>query len=444
MRGVETSAERTAAQIETSPHDRPVRESADDTTGEGRRRYIRPQDVVWLLLFAALIFFGPEQTTTAISLLVSLAVLQVIESRIEFFSTESGNIILILIKLGLAWVLIASTNQIESGYYFILLLPVVSAATSLGLLGTTVFIAAACGAYLSFLAFIDWRHYYIPAEDQKQLLLRLSLLPVVGFLTHELAEANRVRARNYRAVAEQLAEANRSLHEAQAAVRRSDRLAALGQLTAGLAHELRNPLSTIKTSAEMLAKTVAGDNEVAREVAGYISSEVDRTNSLITRFLEFARPVRLRTEPADLAAVIDRAIAQVERHTPPLPVAIYRNYSPDIPPVEMDAELMERVFYNLILNAAQASPEQSAVTVKTRPVDGDVEISVIDRGSGIEGRHLENIFNPFFTTKPNGVGLGLAIVSKIVDEHDGEIMVESQPGEGSIFRVYLPVRRKSE
>ena len=184
--------------------------------------------MVWLLLFAALIFFGPEQTVTAISLMVSLAVLQVVESRVHFFATESGNIILILIKLILAWVLIASTNQIESGYYFILLLPVVSAATSLGLLGTTVFIAAACGAYLSFLGWIDWQHFYIPTEDKRQLLLRLSLLPVVGFLTHELAEANRVRARNYRAVAEQLADANRSLHEAQAAVRRSDRLAALG------------------------------------------------------------------------------------------------------------------------------------------------------------------------------------------------------------------------
>ena len=194
----------------------------------------------------------------------------------------------------------------------------------------------------------------------------------------------------------------------------------------------------------MLNKTVPEENEVAREVAGYISSEVDRTNSLITRFLEFARPVHLRTEPTDLAAVIDRAIGLVERHNPPLPIAIYRNYSPDIPPVEMDAELMERVFYNLLLNGAQASPPQSAITVKTRPVDGDIEIAVIDRGSGIETKHLENVFNPFFTTKSEGVGLGLAIVSKIVDEHDGEIMVESQPGEGSIFRVYLPVRRKSE
>ncbi len=105
---------------------------------------------------------------------------------------------------------------------------------------------------------------------------------------------------------------------------------------------------------------------------------------------------------------------------------------------------MERVFYNLLLNAAQASPPQGAVTVKTRPADGGIEVSVIDRGSGIDPKHLENIFNPFFTTKSEGVGLGLAIVSKIVDEHDGKIVVESQPGEGSVFRVYVPLRQKSE
>jgi signal transduction histidine kinase len=104
---------------------------------------------------------------------------------------------------------------------------------------------------------------------------------------------------------------------------------------------------------------------------------------------------------------------------------------------------LERVFYNLITNAAQASSTGGAVTVKTKPVETEagpgVEVSVIDRGSGIEAKNLENIFNPFFTTKGDGVGLGLAIVSKIVDEHGGQITVESTPGEGSVFRVYLPV-----
>jgi two-component system, NtrC family, sensor histidine kinase HydH len=407
-------------------------------------RYVRAQDLVWLLLFAVLAVFGPERTPIAIFLLLCLALFHAAESRVLFFSTERGAVVSIVIKLLLGYLLIGFTGSVASSYYFILLLPVVSAATTLGLAGTTLFIVIASAAYLSFLLFLDWEHQYIPADQLQELMLRVALLPVVGFLTHQLAEANRVRALNYQAVAEQLVTANQNLQEAEAAVRRADRLAALGQLTAGLAHEVRNPLSTIRTSAEMLTKTLPVDSEVPRELAGYIRSEVDRTNSLITRFLEFARPVKLRLEVADLAACIDRAVAQVERHTPELDVKVFKNFSPDVRPFPFDGELLERVFYNLLLNAAQASGEKGVVTVKTRQVDGEVEVSVIDRGEGIDPKHIENIFNPFFTTKREGVGLGLAIVSKIVDEHRGRILVESTPREGSVFLVYLPAGLKEQ
>ena len=229
-------------------------------------------------------------------------------------------------------------------------------------------------------------------------------------------------------------------------MRRTERLAALGQLSAGLAHEIRNPLSTIKGSAEMLLKNVDADGAVAHEMAGFISSEVDRTNALVTRFLDFARPLALRLEKTEITEVIDEAVAEVEKHTPPLDVSIYKNYSPDIPPFLLDRQLIERVLYNLLLNAAQASPPQGSVTVKTRQVDSrgrTVEIDVIDRGSGIAPKDRESIFNPFFTTKSSGVGLGLAIVSKIVDEHGGQITVESEPGAGSVFRVFLPIRENN-
>src|SRR5579871_3994707 len=166
-------------------------------------------------------------------------------------------------------------------------------------------------------------------------------------------------------------------------VRRSERLAALGQLSAGLAHELRNPLGTIKTSAELLTRHIGPDNAIASEMAGYISSEVDRSNMLVTRFLDFARPLAIQPQRADITQTIDRAVADLERQTPPASVSVYRNYSPDLRPFLFDPDLMERVFYNLLLNAAQASPPQSSVTVKTRQVDDTVEIAVIDRGAGI-------------------------------------------------------------
>jgi two-component system sensor histidine kinase HydH len=187
----------------------------------------------------------------------------------------------------------------------------------------------------------------------------------------------------------------------------------------------------------MLNKQLSAENEVARELAGFISTEVDRTNSLVTRFLQFARPLKLRMETSDLAQLLDRSITAAEREAPG--IAFYRNYAPEIPPFKFDAELMERVFYNLVLNAAQATAGGGAVTVKTRAEGGVAEIAVIDRGVGIEPAQMKDIFNPFFTTKPEGVGLGLAIVAKIVDEHGGKIAVESEPGKGSIFVVSLPM-----
>ncbi|HUS04948.1 MAG TPA: ATP-binding protein [Bryobacteraceae bacterium] len=402
-------------------------------------RVVRPQDLVWLLLFSALASVSPTRSRPEIAMLLCLAVFQVIEPKVRYFATGSGTVAAILIKFGLCYLLIGWTGGISSSYHVILLLPVVSAATTLNGIGTAATTALACLSYLSFLLFVDWRSQELGPSAIGEIGLRVIFLPVVSFLTYQLAEANRVEARNFQAVAGKLAAANRSLEEAEAAVRRSDRLAALGQLTAGLAHELRNPLGTMRASAEMLEKNLREESAINRELAGFIASEVDRTNSLITRFLDFARPLHLRMQPAQIAEMTDRAIAELERHHPAYAVSVYRNYAPDIPPLRMDGELMERVIYNLLLNAAQATPAGGSITLKIRRLDQTVEISVIDRGSGIARQHLENIFNPFFTTKSDGVGLGLAIVSKIVDEHGGKLEVESETGSGSVFRVYLPV-----
>ncbi len=396
-----------------------------------------------MVLFAAVSAFGPEQSGGAVAVLILMGILQVLEPNFDYFRSTKGALVSFGIKIVLCYILIDLTGQIASSYYWLLLLPVISAATSLGLLWTLIAVLIACITYLGFLLKLG-PDQYIPPDQEVELFMRLIGLPITGYLTHQLAESRRAEARRYQAAAEQLAEANRNLQKAEAAANRSERLAALGQLSAGLAHELRNPLGTMKTSAEMLLKNVPNENEIAREMAEFISSEVDRTNSLISRFLDFARPLALRPEVADLSQVIDRAVDEIERHRPPFDVTVYKNYSPDIRPFRFDPELMQRVFYNLIVNAIQASPSRSSVTVKTKPVNGTVEIAVIDRGSGIDKKHIENIFNPFFTTKSHGVGLGLAIVSKIVDEHGGKIAVESEPGSGSVFRVFLPAREDEQ
>ncbi|MEQ1886089.1 MAG: ATP-binding protein [Bryobacteraceae bacterium] len=407
------------------------------------RRYVRPQDFVWLLLFTALAVVNPdrdtnpEQTAIVNLLLAALGVVQVLELRI-------GLRVSVVLKLILCFGLIGYSGGVTSSFYLILLLPVISGATAFGLLGTAITSLVACGIYLSFLLFLG-ENEYIPEDQTLELILRSIFFPVVGYLTHELARDQQFQAKKAQQAVEELADANKNLTEAVAQVRRAERLAALGQLTAGLAHELRNPLGTIKTSAEMLSRSVAEENEVAKEMAGFIKEEVDRTNTLITRFLDFAKPQSLKAEKGDLTDLLDTAIARFEREQKDAQrgITVFKNYSPDVPPVAFDAQLMERVIANLLLNAAQASPQGAVITVKTqRTDDGMAEFAVIDRGSGIDPKNLENIFNPFFTTKPEGIGFGLAIVSKIIDAHGGRILVESTPGEGSVFRVRLPLNRE--
>ncbi|MBX9599715.1 MAG: hypothetical protein K2X35_01880 [Bryobacteraceae bacterium] len=398
-----------------------------------------PADIAWAALFATLAVFGPERSPTVAALLIALAALQVLEARAPALGSVRGSALFTAGKVLLAYVLIGLTGGVSSSYYLLLLVPVISAATRFGPWGAAWTAAGAGAAYLSFLAFLDWDRQFIPVDQIQELTMRVLFLFVVGFLTQRLAQQNRQAAQRYQAAAEKLATADRDLQLAQAAVQRSERLAALGQLTAGLAHELRNPLGTIRVSAEMLEKKVAGDNAVAREMAGYINAEVNRANSLITRFLDFARPLPLRLIKTRIQDIADQAIAELERRQPPFQITVYKNYSPEVLPADMDPEWMQRVVYNLLLNAAEASPAGGAITVKTRPAGQQVEVSVIDRGAGIDPRHRESIFNPFFTTKSSGAGLGLAIVSKIVGEHGGAIAVDSTPGQGSVFRVLVPI-----
>ena len=416
------------------------------------RSYIRPTDLGWVILFSTLALFGPSRSVPMETTLIAMAAFQLIEPRTAAFASSHGRIAAILIKLALCYILIGYTGldvpgdwseAFNSPYHFIMLLPVISAATTMGALGTAVFTVLACLVYFSFYFLIDPDRR--PRDDQwPHVFLRIVTFPLLGFLTYYLAEENRRKASDAQAAAAQLAEANASLRAAEDAVRRADRLAALGQLTAGLAHELRNPLSTIKSSSELLLRNLPAGNEVALELAGFVSSEVDRTNSLITRFLEFARPLKLKLEPSvDVTQILDKAVEQVLRHSTPFDVTIHRNYSPDVPMLALDPELMGLVFYNLLLNAAQASPKGAPITIKTRLADSMVEVAVIDRGSGIGADNLKNVFNPFFTTKSDGVGLGLAIVSKIVDEHRGKITVDSTPNEGSVFHVFLPVSKEA-
>jgi two-component system, NtrC family, sensor histidine kinase HydH len=388
---------------------------------------LRVQDVLLTVMFGVLIFLAHDISER--SLILALALLQLVEGRIPFLTTLRGRTISGVLQMMIIWVLIGYTHGVDSRYYLMLLLPLLSAASYLGLAGTVATSIAGIGAYLSFLLYVDFKEYYVDPEDFHTLAIRCLTLAIAAVLVNSLGAAIRTQSAKYKLIAEQLT-------AAEAAVRRSERLAALGQLSAGLAHELRNPLGSIKGSADLLARSASQKDPIAKELAEIISVEVDRTNSLVTRFLDFARPLEPRRELADVTEVIDRAVNRAK-------VDVSRNYSDSLPRLAIDPELMEQVFLNLVTNAAQASAPGDPLTIRTREVDGQAEVSVIDRGCGIPPDKIETIFNPFVTTKQNGVGLGLAIVAKIVDGHGGKMSVESEPGKGSTFRVLLPIPSNS-
>jgi signal transduction histidine kinase len=392
---------------------------------------VRNSDLLLAILFGALILFAHDLYQKA--LVFGLAVLQLIEGRIPLLKTPQGRMTSVLLQLVLGIVLMHATGDVASAYYPILLLPVLSTATYLGVVATVIASVAAVAASLSFLLFIDWTHFEMDPEGEHVLLIRCVLMAATAVMVNSLGRTIRSESARHKATAEQLAVANESLRAAEAAMRRAERLAALGQLTAGLAHELRNPLASIKGSAELLARSSAGRDEVAHELGEIISSEVDRTNLLVTRFLDFARPLEPRREMTNITEVVDRAAARAG-------VAIVREYAWDTPLLAVDPALMEQVFINLLTNAAQASDGDRPVTVAVRPVERDIEVSVIDQGCGIAPEKLETIFNPFVTSKQEGVGLGLAIVAKIVDGHGGRMAVDSEPGKGSAFRLFLPIQ----
>jgi len=229
-------------------------------------------------------------------------------------------------------------------------------------------------------------------------------------------------------------------HAMAEAVQRSEKLAALGQLSAGLAHELRNPLASMSGSVQLLSESAQLDAE-DRRLMDIVLREADRLDALITDFLRFARPRPLQPGHFDLARAIHTSLALLRNRPTDKAFTIVESL-PESLPFFGDADQLGQVIWNLLVNAAQALRQEGGdirVTAQ-RLSDGAVEIVVSDTGVGIAERHLSTLFDPFFTTKQGGTGLGLSIAHGIVQAHEGRIEVTSREGEGTTFRVVLPSR----
>jgi len=236
----------------------------------------------------------------------------------------------------------------------------------------------------------------------------------------------------------------RRLRHLEEELRIKDRLAALGELAAGMAHEIRNPLVIIKNSAQILGDRFHGQND-NKELTQYIIEETDRLNKVVTSFLDFARPQKSNLEINQIVPIIDRTLQITNMEISKNHIKIYKNFQKNLPPVMVDAEQMHQVFLNLILNAIGAMPNGGKLEIKTdirENVEKNIklmEISFRDTGCGISEDAINKVFNPFFTTKQEGTGLGLAIAHKIIENHHGAIKVESQKDKGSVFYVCIPI-----
>jgi signal transduction histidine kinase len=251
---------------------------------------------------------------------------------------------------------------------------------------------------------------------------------------------------NQTAIALENARLYEDLKRSKSYIRRADRLASLGTLTAGLAHEIRNPLVAIKTLTQLLPERL-DDEEFRTQFLQIAAGEVDRISSLVNELLDFARPSNPKLEQEDINAVLDGMVLLVSTETKKKQINIIKNYAADLPPIQIDREQIKQVFLNVLLNGIEATSENGKIMVQTRSFlkpggDTYIQVEFTDTGCGISKDYIEDIFNPFFTTKSTGSGLGLSISNQIIQDHRGYINVESQLGKGSSFFINLPVNQK--
>lgn len=279
----------------------------------------------------------------------------------------------------------------------------------------------------------------------KQKLIGIINLGMKGkgeMYTHEDLELLDTMA-NQATVAIENARLYEDLIRAKVQMQRADRLAALGTLTAGLAHEIRNPLVAIKTFTQLLP-TRFDDTEFRDHFLKVTAGEVDRIASLVTELLDFARPSQPKLNSEDLNQVVEKMALLVDTESHKKNIKILKDLYASLPFVTLDKEQIKQVLLNILLNAVDATPENGTISVSTRPLTRNgyldyVQVTIADTGKGIPEEDLEKVFTPFYTTKHTGSGLGLSISHQIVQEHQGNIEVESTLNAGTTFRINLPV-----
>jgi two-component system nitrogen regulation sensor histidine kinase GlnL len=240
----------------------------------------------------------------------------------------------------------------------------------------------------------------------------------------------------------------------EAEVRRGETLTAAGRMAVGLAHEIRNPLGAIRGAVQLLARELGRDSRLS-EYTDVLVKEVDRVNRIIEQLLDLARPVQVRLGPLNLHQLLERVALLASEVALAQSVTIVRRYDPSLPPILGDEDRLVQVFHNLVRNALESMKRGGRLTLTTRislnPLFAKmdlgagqrsmVEVQVTDEGAGIPNDVRAKVFDPFFTTKDRGLGLGLALCHRIMEEHKGAIKIDSVEGRGTTVTCFLPIAR---
>lgn len=242
-----------------------------------------------------------------------------------------------------------------------------------------------------------------------------------------------------RQMEEKIQKTTADLRKTEAQLIRSEKLAALGQLAAGIAHEIRNPLTSINILIHSLRERLPSENSQQEDLK-VIEEEIHRMNEIVDQFLRFAKPAPPFFEKTDVLSIVEETLQLLRLQAEKQRIAVEREFQ-TLPMILIDPEQMKQAMLNLLLNAIQAMPEGGLLTLKGRnSEDGQwIHLSIQDSGMGISGEDIDKLFDPFFSTKEGGVGLGLSITHRIIDQHHGKIEVESSPGMGTLFTVWLPI-----
>lgn len=278
------------------------------------------------------------------------------------------------------------------------------------------------------------------ARNHLDRYLETNVFFLVGLLAGVLADREKAQRKKTERARAELEAVHKELQTNLEHVKRAARMSALGHLSAGLAHEIRNPLAAIEGSAAIIQAEPDRKDRQA-EFLEVIQKESRRLNRLVTDFLNFARPRPPELQAIDISACITSVVDLVKQTAARSIVHIDVQIARDLPEVTCDAEQIKQVLLNLVLNAVQAMPEGGTVSVSADKQSAAIAIRVRDNGPGIPEANIESIYDPFFTTKPNGTGLGLAVAYQILQQHGGELLLEQNGPGGACFAMLLPVVR---